>query len=105
MQLPVTDLARCPLIFTDGSVEIRLQVPQWLLPQGLVCGFVRSSTNCLASTNFLRRDVPVFLTNLKIGCGGAAEDKIRDPMMLALADELEVPVKLLVLLRVGSTLH
>ena len=48
--------------------------------------------------------MPVFLTNLKIGCGGAAEDEIRDSVMLALADELEVPVKLLVLLRVGSTL-
>ena len=69
-----------------------------------MCGFVRSSANCFALTNFLRKDVPVFLTNLKIGCWGPAEDEIRELVMLALADELEVPVKLLVLLRVGSTL-
>ena len=69
-----------------------------------MCGLVRSSANCLALTNFLRREVPVFLTNLKIGCGGGAVDEMREPVMFALADELEVSVKLFVLLRVGSIL-
>ena len=45
--------------------------------------------------------MPVFLTNFKIGCGGSADDEISEPVMLSLADALKVPVKLLVLLRVG----
>ena len=104
MQLPDTDLARCPFTVTDGSVDIRLHVPHWLLPHGVVCGCVRSSANCLAFTNFFLSDVPVFLTKLKMGFCRVVGDDILDPDSLALVVELDVPEKLLVLLRAGSKL-
>ena len=104
MQLPDTDLALCSFTVTDGSVDIRLHVPQWLLPHSLVCGWVMSSTNCFALTNYFLSDVPVFLTNLKIGFWRVDDVEIMELEMLAFVVELDIPEKLLVLLRAGSNL-
>ena len=55
-------------------------------------------------TNFLLNDVPVRLTNLKIGRDVPALDDIGEPGVFSLVWEPDNPEKLLVLLSSGSNL-
>ena len=55
-------------------------------------------------TNFLLNDVPVRLTNLKIGRDAPALDDIGEPGVFPLVWEPDNPEKLLVLLSSGSNL-
>ena len=102
--VPDTALARCPLTVIDGCGDMMLQVPQCLPSHGLVWGWVRSSANCFALTNFLLNDVPVRLTNLKIGRDVPALDDIGEPGVVQLVWEPDNPEKLLVLLSSGSNI-
>ena len=79
-------------------MKMRLQVPHWLPPHGLVWVCVKSLANCLAFTSFLLRDEPVFLTNLKIGFSEVEERELE--LTLDVGDS----EKLLVLLRTDSAL-
>ena len=79
-------------------MKMRLQVPRWLPPHGLVWVCVKSVANCLAFTSFLLRDEPVFLTNLKIGFSEVEERELE--LTLDVGDS----EKLLVLLRTDSAL-